>query len=409
MNTWHISIQGQIFGPYPREEIISLIQANQAGAADLVWKEGMSHWTPVSQTAEFRRYCVSQPVERTQNANPSRTGGPNTLIRKLGELTGLGTLDGFSLKIFFSEVWRKHSQGEAEKIFDAGTLLTTPDLSKVKLSWPRPWLFSRLLFISSFLTVILYVGIFRFENDFLIPGWVFVGCFMVPFAAMIFFYEINCLKNMTLYGCISIFLTGGIFSIIVSLALFEHFYFLQSWLGAMSAGIIEETGKLGIVILISKKLKGKDWILNGMLIGAAVGCGFAAFETAGYVYSELSFAERGAPEGTMLVRALLSPFNHVVWTSLSAGAVWQVKGDRPFSLPLVFDLKFLRVFLLVVVLHMLWNSPLNIPFFENMLDFFLFRFLLGSIAWSAVFLMMQNGLAQVKSVLQSQHNHGEIR
>ncbi|MFK9090737.1 PrsW family glutamic-type intramembrane protease [Bacillus salipaludis] len=46
-------------------------------------------------------------------------------------------------------------------------------------------------------------------------------------------------------------------------------------------GIAEELAKAVTVIYFVRRLKYK-YILNGLLLGAAVGAGFAAFETAGY-------------------------------------------------------------------------------------------------------------------------------
>lgn len=46
-------------------------------------------------------------------------------------------------------------------------------------------------------------------------------------------------------------------------------------------GLIEELGKAIIVLTVLRKL-GKLSIMTGLLIGACVGAGFAAFESAGY-------------------------------------------------------------------------------------------------------------------------------
>jgi hypothetical protein len=50
---------------------------------------------------------------------------------------------------------------------------------------------------------------------------------------------------------------------------------------------------------------------------------------------------------------------------MSAAALWRVKGDRPFTFDMLQDSRFLRVFGIAVVLHMLWNSPLELPLFGN--------------------------------------------
>src|SRR5208283_4009246 len=53
------------------------------------------------------------------------------------------------------------------------------------------------------------------------------------------------------------------------------------WLGHAGAGIEEEIAKLLAVVIVVNNRRYK-YILNGLVFGAAVGCGFAALETAGY-------------------------------------------------------------------------------------------------------------------------------
>ena len=70
-----------------------------------------------------------------------------------------------------------------------------------------------------------------------------------------------------------------------------------------------------------------------MLFGAAIGAGFACFESAGYAFHYLLTAPESlfsdqrfnVPAATevIVVRGLLAPFGHVVWTALAAGALWR--------------------------------------------------------------------------------------
>ena len=47
----------------------------------------------------------------------------------------------------------------------------------------------------------------------------------------------------------------------------------------MEAGVVEEVAKLLTVVVVMRSTRYK-YILNGILFGATVGAGFAAFETA---------------------------------------------------------------------------------------------------------------------------------
>jgi RsiW-degrading membrane proteinase PrsW (M82 family) len=73
---------------------------------------------------------------------------------------------------------------------------------------------------------------------------------------------------------------GGVLSLVVSLYGYD-ISGLFNFSNAVTAGISEEAGKLLAVILIVR-YQNKPYILNGCLAGAAVGAGFAAFESAGY-------------------------------------------------------------------------------------------------------------------------------
>jgi RsiW-degrading membrane proteinase PrsW (M82 family) len=49
---------------------------------------------------------------------------------------------------------------------------------------------------------------------------------------------------------------------------------------------------------------------------------------------------------------------------VAAAALWAVKQDKPFDISMLLDKLFLIPFITIVVLHALWNSPLNelLPF-----------------------------------------------
>jgi RsiW-degrading membrane proteinase PrsW (M82 family) len=176
-------------------------------------------------------------------------------------------------------------------------------------------------------------------------------------------------------------------SILISLFGFE--YSNLHWLGASSAGIVEEIGKLLAVVVFCRQGNYK-YILNGLLFGAAVGAGFSAFESAGYAFDRLwSSANVDAMLGTMYTRAFLAPFGHVPRTAIAAGALWRAKGDRPFSFSMFVDARFLKAFSIPVVLHMIWNAPIPSPFNVVQLS-------MGVIGWIVVLGLVQQGLQQVR-------------
>ncbi len=70
---------------------------------------------------------------------------------------------------------------------------------------------------------------------------------------------------------------------------------------------------------------------DGLVIGVAVGMGFAALETMGYAFVALiaSRGDIGAVEQMLLLRGVLSPAGHMAWTGLACAALWQPPPSAP--------------------------------------------------------------------------------
>lgn len=306
--------------------------------------------------------------------------------------TGLGRLNGFRLRYLLAGVFKRRSRDEVEMYFLCGGPQTTPEVKDVPTEWPRPWYFWRLLVFGTLVFGGFQFGWEHFRNLKLLPGLIIVGAFVVPLACGILFFEFNVLRNISLYQELKYIMAGGILSLLAALFLFQFSGLNETFLGTTSAGIVEETAKLLTAVLLIRGQKGKHWILNGMVVGAAVGVGFAGFETAGYIF-ELSTDTRSMNE-ILFERAVCAPFCHVVWTAATAGAFWRVQRNRPFSVGILFDGRFLRVFGFVVLLHMFWNTNLLWSMQGYSLIYGWIISCLGS--WYLVLLITQEGLNQVK-------------
>ena len=130
--------------------------------------------------------------------------------------------------------------------------------------------------------VIAYVALtFLFletGNGNCVPGIMFLGAFAVPLATLVLFFEMNTPRNVSLHMVGTLFLLGAVVSLAVALLGYSMPIFQLS---DMEAGVVEEVAKLLTVIVVMRSVRYK-YILNGILFGATVGAGFAAFETAGY-------------------------------------------------------------------------------------------------------------------------------
>jgi RsiW-degrading membrane proteinase PrsW (M82 family) len=348
-----------------------------------------------------------------------------SLASRLSRLTNMEKLEGFSLQQMFSEVFKGRKPGEIEDYFVVGTSKTTPALDDVQTGWPKPWFFMRVLIFMLAVYLIFAKTIDIFGNPHLVPGLMVMGSLAVPLATAILFWELNTPRNVSFIQVLTLVCLGGVIALLGAdiAGTIGHL----GWMGDPAAGIEEEVVKLLAVILVVRNLKYK-YILNGIVFGAAIGCGFAAFETAGYSFyngfltgfmrygvmpnlADLSkvttidelhraiviFSVRAYPSmfASIDLRSYLAPFGHVAWTAISAGALWRVKGANPFHFKMLLNGSFLRTFMVPVVLHMIWDTDWvekQDPVTRDCIFV-----VLGIIAWYVVFLLVQQGLRQIKN------------
>lgn len=288
------------------------------------------------------------------------------------------------LRNIFSRVFRNHSDMEAERLFIVGTALTTPKLEEVADTWPKPWLFTRIFLLSLLSYAGLYVGVSLFGNLNFIPGLIVVGAFAVPITTLIFFWEMNAPQNIAIYKIVYVVFIGGILSLLVALVFYD---LLGNNTNAITIGIVEELAKVITVISFVRSLK-YTYILNGLLLGAAVGAGFAAFETAGYALRALLSGSFHMLYFTILWRSIFAPGGHVAWAALAGAAFCMVQGDKKFAWNMLIAPKFVSAFVFVVFMHALWDSPLLNVFPAG-------QIILMVTSWVFVFIMIRAGLKEI--------------
>lgn len=328
-----------------------------------------------------------------------------TSLRQIQEgftkIIGLEELKDFNLKSIFSQVFKKHSIADMEDQLVTGTIRNTPAITDIETGWARPWLFARLLAVALVLTALFLIAYQIFDyNPNLVPGLIIIGAFGMPLATLVFFLEMNAPRNISIFVVMTLVAVGGIGSLIISLALFKILPFLSDWLSMSAAGIVEEIGKLALVILLFGRSVRYKWILNGLLLGACIGTGFAAFESAGYVYRGNAQAGYDGLTQLMLLRAVIAPFMHIIWTANPVAALWIVKGDRKFEFSMLSDMRFLRVMISSMLLHMIWNAQFTtvpLPIFGDL------KFVvLGLVGWVITFRLVQSGLTQLNQARRAE-------
>lgn len=309
---------------------------------------------------------------------------------KVNQLVGEeGSLD-VNLRDVFSDVFKKHTKEEGELLFISGTTTTTPREIDISTSWPKPWLFGRVFLVLAITFVFLYISMDVFENIYALPGLIIIGSFAVPFSLLIFFWEMNAPRNISFYEVAQMFFIGGAASLVATLILYTVFpVYDLDFSGAIIVGIVEEVGKLAIIFYFIKRLNPK-FILNGLLIGATIGAGFAAFESAGYAFSFGMMYGENTMMSIIFMRGWMSIGTHTAWSAIAGAALVFVKGNQLLTKDHLFHTSFLRLFSASIIMHAVWDMPLN--FLHN---FYLIFIILIITAWIFIFSLINAGLKQI--------------
>ncbi len=352
-----------------------------------------------------RAESVRATEDGESNAKASVQEVLSSISGHVNRFTQTETVGIESVRSLFREIFIRHSSEDIEEHFAVGLPATTPELLDIQLD-PKPWVFVRVILFFAVAFALLLFGWIETENPNLLPGLILIGSFAIPVSFTIFFFECNLPKNISLYTLTKLFVWGGILGIIFSLILYEVNLGTATMFGASAAALLEEPGKLAAVLILANATR-HHWTLNGICMGAAVGAGFAAFESAGYALQGLLmsavFVDKMADgDGidfmldVMFTRGVLAPFGHVIWTAILVGALWRVKGKEPFGFAMLGRGEFLRPAFLVVALHFLWNSPL-----PSYLPFAIGYIVLGLIGWVAVLGLMFGGMKQISCAQQA--------
>jgi protease PrsW len=303
---------------------------------------------------------------------------------KLSEMAGVPEIGDVPVGHVLTGGLSEH--GANEDIFAVGTATTTPPLSEVVSGWPRPRVWWRILLGAIVTYLLLRMGITEFDNANFLPGLVVIGSFVVPLSVVVFFFEMNTPRNVSIYQIGKMMLLGGTAGLLLTMLLSEIIPGSGTGkiLPALLTGAIEESGKALALLLVLRQVRWR-WQLNGLLFGAAVGAGFAGFESAGY-----ALQSRGI-FNSILWRGLLSPGGHVIWTAMIGAALWQARGEKPFSWELLRHPVVVRRWIVAVVLHGLWDT-------ELLRDAPLLQYgVLLVIGWYLTFAILKQALGEVSA------------
>jgi RsiW-degrading membrane proteinase PrsW (M82 family) len=224
------------------------------------------------------------------------------------------------------------------------------------LSWRGILLTGFLLWIGSVAVTALT------RNSNVIPTVVLLGSFLVPTTGVIWYVDHYQSPELTGSLVARAFIVGGVLGVMAA-SILESLFVRPGMAMFLGVGLIEEGAKLLALMFVARGMA-KRTIRDGVVLGAAVGFGFAALESSGYAFNALLVIENGQPVGlslsdlvvTELLRGILAPIGHGLWTGLLGGILFRELphgGWRPTP-------GLLGAYLFVSVLHALFDSVAGI-------------------------------------------------
>jgi RsiW-degrading membrane proteinase PrsW (M82 family) len=191
--------------------------------------------------------------------------------------------------------------------------------------WAPPWW---AVFVVGLLLWIATVAVGRVtHNVILLPTIVLLGSFLVPITAVVWYLDHDPSPALSPRRIVTAFLIGGVIGVLGA-SLLEYWLVRVGLIGAIEVGLIEELVKAVFIVVVALGIS-RFHIRDGMVLGATVGFGFAALESSGYALASLFIVQGNqlilslnSVIFTELVRGVLAPFGHGMWSAILGGAIF---------------------------------------------------------------------------------------
>lgn len=361
------------------EENSASTEANETSKENCSEQEKVNGIESNKISLKFCRYCGKQIQEESvfcSKCGKKLVGQSDTYQKENSEnqrknswLAKANLDEKFPAKNLFINVFKKHTAHERAEILKAG-IDSDKNLDRVKITADklRPWFYSRIFVILFAVFIIFEICLLQFNNSNVMPGVMLIGSLMMPFAILTMFFELNVYRDISFFRVMGIFLLGGAISLLFTLFLYEIIPAGSGYglINASLVSIIEEIGKVVIVIVILRRSKNTS-VLHGLLVGGAVGCGFAVFESAGYAfnifldahdYNNFYFGyvdSLGEMNFTIFLRSVLSFGGHTAWAAVEGAS---------FAREKKINKNFIIFFGLCFAMHTLWDTGTPVEYLK---------------------------------------------
>ena len=178
-------------------------------------------------------------------------------------------------RFLFKDLLKKRTKRERDVSITQGMFEGSADHTVLGIE--APWLWFRTLCMMLICTFVGMVCSIVTNNP--IYGVIFCGS-LVAIPLLIFIFESNFARNISLLDVVKYFLLGGMLSVILTMML--NSMSETDPLAAVGYGpVFEEIAKALVAAFFISRLKTKS-VVSGLLVGFAVGAGFTVFENLQY-------------------------------------------------------------------------------------------------------------------------------
>jgi protease PrsW len=206
---------------------------------------------------------------------------------------------------------------------------------------------------------------FATRNSNLVPTIILLGSFLVPVAFVTYAFG-HADQVVTAQRIFTAFVYGGVLGVLGASVLEAALLRQPSGPAYLWVGLVEEAVKLAALWLVARRLP-RYTMRDGIVLGAAVGFGFAAFESAGYAFNAL-FSAGGLSllnlVETEVLRGILAPVGHGLWTAILGGTLFAVAARHG---RLRLGRAVLGWYVVVALLHGLWDASRGIAVWLTLL------------------------------------------
>ncbi|MFF4588690.1 PrsW family glutamic-type intramembrane protease [Streptomyces sp. NPDC001388] len=172
-----------------------------------------------------------------------------------------------------------------------------------------------------------------------LPTLILLGGFLVPVSFVLWAYERHG-RDLGVGVILSCFLAGGTLGALGASVMEYHLLRPSLWM-FVGAALVAEAAKLGALMFVLRLQTRLRGLRAGVVLGAAVGFGFAAPESAAYAFDAAVSTDgvglRALVE-TEILRGVLAPLGHGLWTAVAGGVLLEYRrpgGRFPLAAPVV--------------------------------------------------------------------------